>query len=44
MDQMASDLEDEAIGGSDIDKRLADLRKEVSTISFAFSPIRFISV
>lgn len=32
MDQMASDLEDEATGGSDIDKRLADLRKELERL------------
>lgn len=29
MEQMTSDLEDEAVSGSEMDKRLADLRKEV---------------
>lgn len=31
MEQMASDLEDDAMSGSDADRRLSDLRKEVVT-------------
>jgi len=30
MEQMASDLEDDAMSGSDMDRRLSDLRKEVA--------------
>lgn len=29
MEQMASDMEDDAMSGSDMDRRLSDLRKEV---------------
>lgn len=30
IEQMASDLEDDAVSGTDMDKRLAELRREVS--------------
>lgn len=30
VEQMASDLEDDAMSGSDVDRRLSDLRKEVN--------------
>jgi len=31
VEQMASDLEDDAMSGGDVDRRLSDLRKEVVT-------------
>jgi len=31
VEQMASDLEDDAMSGSDMDRRLSDLRKEVAS-------------
>jgi len=34
VEQMASDLEDDATGGSDVDRRLSDLRKEVQHLPF----------
>lgn len=37
MEQMTSDLEDEAVSGSEMDKRLADLRKEVRKSSASFT-------
>jgi len=32
VEQIASDLEDDAMSGSDMDRRLSDLRKEVTTL------------
>jgi len=37
MEQMTSDLEDESVSGSDLDRKLADLRKEVSVIVYGLS-------
>ena len=37
VEQMASDLEDDAMSGSDMDRRLSDLRKEVATFSYILS-------
>jgi len=34
VEQMASDLEDDAVSGNDVDQRLSDLRKEVLTSSY----------